>query len=60
MSKIRMPKCPFCGFPYDKAGDLASLAIYGWEEQKIVKCPHCDRKYIVTVKIMFYGKKVKA
>ena len=63
MSKFRYPKCPYCGVEYkaDKLGDttLSNLAIYGWNKEAEHTCENCGRQYIITVKIMYYGKKVE-
>lgn len=62
LSKIRYPKCPYCGFEYkDSNSDytLCNLAVEGWRTEAVHKCEKCGNLYIITVKIMYYGKKIK-
>lgn len=63
MNKFRWPKCPYCGYEYkgDKMGDytLSKLAIEGWQTEATHKCDKCGKQYMITVKIMYYGKKRK-
>ena len=61
-SKMKLPKCPHCGKEYkEKFGEYAlmHLVTQGWTTEEIVTCPHCNEKYKVTVKIMYYGSKIK-
>lgn len=65
MSKMRYPKCPYCGKEYHevfggKEGDaLFNLATKGWVKEENVKCWDCGEKFRVTVKIMYYGSKIR-
>ncbi len=62
MSKFRYPKCPYCGCEYKaRVGDctLSNLAIYGWAKEAKHKCEKCGKTFLITVKIMYYGKKIE-
>lgn len=61
MSKIRLPKCPYCKTEYkERFGDieLTKLVIDGSVSEEIVKCHNCDKKFRVHIKLMYYGSKL--
>lgn len=65
MSKIRYPKCPYCGKQFEARGlcdigdqELTRLATVGNITETKITCKNCKEKYKVTVKIMFYGRKL--
>lgn len=61
MSKIRYPKCPYCGYEYlaKKMGDykLLNLVTDGCKQEAKHKCENCGKRFTITVKIMFYARK---
>ena len=63
MSKMRYPKCPYCGTEYrgENYGEYAlmELATKGWIDESIVICNGCKEKYKITLKLMYYGSKLK-
>lgn len=65
MSKIRYPKCPYCGKQFEERGlfdidgqELTKLATRGNTTETKITCKYCNKQYKVTVKIMFYGRKL--
>ena len=62
-SKFCYPKCPYCGFEYKGSNmsdyTLCKLAVESWHTEAVHKCEKCGNLYAITVKIMYYGKKIK-
>lgn len=62
-NKFKYPKCPYCG--YEVTNDntngyiLSNLAIYGWKTQDKHRCHECGKEYMISVKIMYYSRKIK-
>ena len=63
MDKMSYPKCPYCGSTYhgNRSGEyaLVDLATKGWVTEQKVKCHECGADFRVTVKIMYYGSKIR-
>ena len=60
MSKIRYPKCPYCGTEYIPKTDdykLLDLVTIGCQHEKKHRCENCGKRFTITVKIMFYARK---
>lgn len=63
MTKIILPKCPYCKKTYeDKNGlhqsyDLLDLAKQGWKKEAVVKCS-CGKEFRVTCNIVYYASRI--
>ena len=64
MSKFRYPKCPYCNYEYRDKGivdtdyTLMKLATEGWMKEAKHKCSNCGKDYMISVKIMYYARKI--
>ena len=63
MTKTRYPKCPYCGTTYRTQSSfdyaLVELATKSWVTERKVKCPGCEAEYLITLTLMYYGKRIK-
>ena len=63
MTNTRYPKCPYCGTMYRQQSTfdyaLLDLATKGWIKEQRVKCSGCEAEYLITLTLMYYGKKIK-
>lgn len=64
--KIHLPICPYCYAPFSSKifGDyqywsLVEMATGRGDDDVIIKCEHCDKRYRVTCSIKYNSRKLK-
>lgn len=63
--KIHYPICPYCYFPFKakfgdyQFSDLVEMATGRGDDDVVIKCGHCDKRYRVTCSIKYNSRKLK-